>query len=245
MNFTYSAYVSFIELLHNMGYKILSYDNFQGENYCVILRHDVDNSLLSAYKLAQVERKLGVKSTYFLLLTSDFYNVFSLNGMRMIDGILSCGHEIGLHFDEARYPDSLGRIDAVKDRIMEEVGILSKAVGQQITKVSMHRPSKQIIKANLEIPGIVNTYSETFFLKFKYVSDSRHVWREPIEDIIRNRLYKRLQILVHPFWYNEEAADIKESVSKFINNANKERYQIMDENFTDLSEIMDKSEICQ
>lgn len=96
-----------------------------------------------------------------------------------------------------------------------------------------------MLHSNMEIPGIVNTYSTVFFREFKYLSDSRRVWREPVEDIIKSCLYNRLQILIHPFWYYEEEMDIQESVKRFIDNANMERYQALDGNISNLSEIID------
>lgn len=244
MDFTYSAYARLIKLLQETGYVVTSYEDYAKNKRCVILRHDVDNSLEKAVELARVEHQLGgIKSTYFLLLTSDFYNIFSLKGMRMVEGILSCGHDIGLHFDEVRYSESMGNVETIREKILMEADVLSKVVGKTVTKVSMHRPSKDILEANLVIPGMINTYSEKFFKEFKYLSDSRHRWREPVEEIISRKSYERLQILLHPFWYNEKEMDIKESISSFINGANLDRYDELNENFSNLSEILDRNEV--
>lgn len=243
LRFTYESYIELIELMQSKDYMITSYDNFKDYSKCIILRHDVDYSLQSAYQLAQIEQGIGIKSTYFLLLTSDFYNVFSLSSRKKIEGILECGHEIGLHFDETRYPKVLKNINNIKDYILEETNILSKSVGTMITKVSMHRPSKSILEANLKIPGIINTYSDTFCKEFKYISDSRRFWREPIEDIIGCELYNRIQILMHPFWYNRKEMNINESVKVFVNSANMERYKMMDKNISGLCDIMGQEEI--
>lgn len=239
MNFTYKAYVGILDLLKDMKYKIVSYDNYYHFDRCAVVRHDVDYRLQNALEIAQIEREIGgVTSTYFLLVTSDFYNVFSASSMNTIEGILECGHEVGLHFDEMRYPDLSGNEAALKDKIIAEAEALSKAVGKKVTKVSMHRPSKYMLASNMEIPGMINTYSTVFFREFKYLSDSRRVWREPVEDIIRKCLYNKLQILVHPFWYYEEELDIQETVKYFINHANAERYRTMEDNISNLEEIM-------
>lgn len=74
VEFTYSAYKNLIHLLQTGGYRVCSYHNWQDTARCVILRHDIDSSLGQAMALARVERELGVSSTYFVLLTSDFYN---------------------------------------------------------------------------------------------------------------------------------------------------------------------------
>ena len=72
VEFTYSAYKNLIHLLQTGGYRVCSYHNWQDTARCVILRHDIDSSLGQAMALARVERELGVSSTYFVLLTSDF-----------------------------------------------------------------------------------------------------------------------------------------------------------------------------
>ena len=99
------------------------------------------------------------------------------------------------------------------------------------------------LEADLQIPGMVNSYGQTFFHDFKYLSDSRHRWREPVEDIIRGGEYDRLHILTHAFWYHEEDQDITESVGDFIRSANAERYAQMLENITDLPLIIERKDI--
>lgn len=154
MNFTYRAYVEIIHLLEDMKYEIASYDNYLDYDKCAILRHDVDYMMQNAYKLGQIEYDRGVKSTYFLLITSDFYNVFSLSSMKIIESIMACGHEIGLHFDESRYPDLEGNGNAIKDKILQEADVLSKAIGKKIT-YSSHYFSNYNWKRVVKLP--VNT----------------------------------------------------------------------------------------
>lgn len=47
---------------------------------CVILRHDIDNSFSQAVKLTELEVEEGVRSTWFVLPRTDFYNAFSKAG---------------------------------------------------------------------------------------------------------------------------------------------------------------------
>lgn len=243
MQFSYSSYINLMQLLQEMGYRIVSYDNFSNYDKCAIIRHDVDFRLQDAVELAKIEKRSNIESTYFLLLTSDFYNVFSLNSKRAIDEIVQCGHDIGLHFDEARYLGKTAYLNYIKDKILEEADVLSRAVGMPVTKVSMHRPSKKIIDSNLEVAGMVNTYNHMFFTEFKYFSDSRHLWREPIEDIIKSKQYDKFQILIHPFWYGNKEIGIEEAVQSFINSANIERYQFMNQNISDLQDIVKVDQI--
>ncbi len=243
MKFTYDGYGNLLRKIRGKGYQIADYKNWQESDRCVILRHDIDNDIGKAVKLSKIERLRGVSSTYFVLLTSDSYNVFSKKSNDGLKQILANGHTIGLHFDEVRYPELSGDIEAVKEKIVEETEILSGVIGSKVDIVSMHRPSRLVLDADLDIPGIINSYGRTFFKEFKYLSDSRHRWRESVEKIIESEEYKRLHILTHAFWYNETEQDIHKSVSDFVNNGNSQRYQAMVENITDLASIMAEDEV--
>lgn len=242
MNFTYESYRNFIALLRDHKYEIASYKNWDLSNRCAILRHDIDNDIEMALKLAKVEKELGVKSTYFVLVTSDFYNVFSAKSERILGDILECGHDIGLHFDEVRYPEFL-TLEDIREKILEEAKLLSFAIGKPIETVSMHRPSKRILEADLKIPGMINSYGKTYFNNFKYVSDSRRRWREPVDEIVISGRYSRLHILTHAIWYNDVEMDIHGSICKFVNAGNMQRYRSEEENITNLQAIMAESEV--
>ena len=236
MQFTYHAYQALVFLLLEHGYAVKNYHTWQEADRCVILRHDIDNSLEKAVELAYLEQKLGVTSTYFVLLTSDFYNPAAKGSLEKLWVIQSMGHELGLHFDEKAYPK--GAPEETVARILRERDILSSILETSVTTVSMHRPSKATLNADLEIPGMINSYGQTFFHDFKYLSDSRHRWREPILDIVRSGAHERLHILTHAFWYHEQEESIQETVHAFIQKANQERYQEMSENITDLQDIL-------
>lgn len=244
MEFTYTAYRALLDLLRQGGYAFTNYHDYQTHPRCVILRHDIDNSLSQALRLAEIEAEEGVKSTWFVLLRTDFYNPASAASQKTLRRIRELGHEIGLHFDEMAY-DGKGGIgfyasSSTEELIVCEAGILADICGCPITTVSMHHPSKATLEEDLKIPDMVNSYGQTFFHDFKYLSDSRRRWREPVEDIIRGGEYDRLHILTHAFWYHEREQDITESVGAFIRSANAERYEQMMENITDLPSILPK-----
>ena len=176
MQFTYEAYSRLIGLLKEKGYEIADYHNYRDFSKVAILRHDVDMSLEKAAKMAGLEEKMQVRATYYVLLCSDFYNVYSRKSQELIGKILKCGHEIGLHFDEERYDDK----KRMPEWIDREITILEEFTGVTIKSVSMHRPSKETLAADYKIRGgnIVNSYGSEFFRDFKYVSDSRRDWRE-------------------------------------------------------------------
>lgn len=242
MLFTYDSYSSLLCLLKRNDYTFSTYRDWIDNGKSVIMRHDIDNDIKKALKLAEIEKKNGVKSTYFVLLTSDFYNAFSSSSADLIKAIMCCGHDVGLHFDEMRYPDLKTPVDIAK-KIIEEAGTLSLITERKVDVVSMHRPSKMMLESDLHIPGIINTYGTVFFNQFKYLSDSRRCWREPVEEIVSSGRYDRLHILTHAIWYNDCDMNIHDSVCRFINSGNAQRYEIMKSNITNLQNIMNESEI--
>lgn len=247
MEFTYTAYRALLDLLRQGGYAFTDYHAYQTRSRCVILRHDIDNSLSQAQRLAELEAEEGVKSTWFVLLRTDFYNPASAASQKTLRRIRELGHEIGLHYDEMAYAGESGigtyASSSTEELILREAGILADICGCPITTVSMHRPSKETLEADLKIPGMVNSYGQTFFHEFKYLSDSRRRWREPVDEIIRGGEYDRLHILTHAFWYHERERDITESVGAFVRAANAERYERMMENITDLPSILPKEKL--
>lgn len=237
--FTYEGYKELVGTLKVAGYRFTNYQDYGQYPRCVILRHDIDNNIGKAVKLAELEAELGVRSTYFVLMTSDFYNPASKNSLEGLQHIQQLGHEIGLHFDEMAY----NHLEDVPSAIQREARILTDIIGLPITTVSMHRPSPKTLEADYSIPGIINSYGKVFFKDFKYLSDSRRRWREPVLDIIRSRQYDRLHILTHAIWYNEKEEDIHDSIKKFVCSANQERYCQEKENIKDIESILDISEI--
>lgn len=61
------------------------------------LRHDVDRDITRAIKMANLEEEMGIKSTYFMLHTAEYFRDDQFFGMcRDISGM---GHEIGIHLN--------------------------------------------------------------------------------------------------------------------------------------------------
>jgi hypothetical protein len=188
--------------------------------------------------MAEFEMKVcNVRSTYFVLITSNFYNVFSKDSKEMLAQIKEMGHDIGLHFDELSYPENCDIVECID----KEVGILEQTLGECVKSVSMHRPSKKTLDSNI-VPknGVVNSYSTEFFKKFKYVSDSRRNWREDVEGIVESNQYDRLHILTHPFWYYTNEITLEETLTNWIKKADVERYDNLSQNFTDLDKVIDR-----
>lgn len=241
MEFSYEAYGRMIELLRTSGYQICPYqESYQADKVCV-LRHDVDNSLNKALEFAEYEKELGVCSTYFVLVRSDFYNPFSKKSAEMIHKIQALGHDIGLHFDE-KYLEGQEQKD-ISAAIAAEAECMGKLLNIAVNSVSMHRPSQEALQADYRIPGLVNSYSQIFFREFKYVSDSRRNWREDVCEIIRSGEFPQLHILTHPIWYSRRERSVRETLLDFVCRADEERYQALTGEFTLLEEFITEEDI--
>ena len=243
MEFTYKGYKALVKLAISCGYQLCNYFDYVEKEYPFILRHDIDMSLNKALDLARVENEIGVKSTFFVLLSSGFYNALNSKSIAIMHTIHNLGHTIGLHFDEKNYISDVGNPEASKLHIKQEAEILSDLVGTQINVYSYHRPSKEVLDANLDIPGLVNCYGDLFFKKFKYLSDSRRRWREPVFDIVESKKFPRIQLLTHAFWYNEVSISMGDALKSFVYSAADERYYCLGDNFSDLDDEL-RRETC-
>lgn len=241
MEFTYESYISLIKLLKEKGYIFTNYRNYKSVNKPVIFRHDIDNSLEKALEIAKIESQNDVKSIFFVLLSTDFYNVFSKRSNVILEEIINYGHEIGLHFDEKRY--MINSKEELEEHINYEKNVLGGVLNTYVNTVSMHRPSKLILENDIQFDSVINSYSKEFLHEFKYLSDSRMHWREDVFGIIDSQEYEKLHILTHPFWYGENPGDIKERVSTYIKGASKDRYYQMKDNIRDMGEIVAEDEV--
>lgn len=240
MEFTYKAYRYLVNLTINNGYKISDYDSVDKYNKSIIFRHDVDFCPRKALKIAKIEHEIGIRSTFFVFVSTGFYNIFSIESNEIFEKILNMGHQIGLHYDEQKYLTT--SIDQIKEHIYSEAEILSRALSTQIKVVSMHRPSKLTLESSIELDGLINSYGKKYFGEIKYVSDSRMNWRENPIELIKNHEYNKIQILTHPFWYSEEVESIQNKFKKFLNEAVVSKYDLLNNNFRDLGEYIERRE---
>lgn len=241
MKFTYQAYRELLELLREHGYVFSSYHDYIQADRTVILRHDIDMDIPKAVQMAEIEQEMGVSSTYFVLVTSNFYNIFSQENQKMLRRLQEMGHEVGLHFDEAKYDEETDLVRAME----QEAALLSQCMGQPVRSLSMHRPSGKTLEADYLVQGghIVNSYGTEFFRNHKYVSDSRRNWREDVLAIVRSGEFDRLHILTHAFWYDETERSARDVLKDFCESRTGCCYQWLQDNMRDLEEILRRTEL--
>ncbi|MEN8220524.1 MAG: hypothetical protein ABFS56_30080 [Pseudomonadota bacterium] len=164
----------------------------------LILRHDVDLSWDMAYQMSRVEKELGVVSTYYVLLTSPYYNPLTKEIREQAEQMLGEGFEIGLHFDPEAY--DCGDEQYLIERLENEVNILESVYGFKIRSYSMHNPSKhgKFIKIN----GLIDAYRADIFNDESYISDSCFSFRGKKPEVMIEKSKQRLVcFLTHPVQY--------------------------------------------
>jgi hypothetical protein len=169
--------------------KISKYNN-------IILRHDVDYHIDYALRIAQLEKNLKIKSTYFFLLRSDFYNLISQESVIKINIIKKLGHEISIHFDTKIYNRK------IKENFFKEKSYFENVFNTRVKVISFHRPQKKYLYSQKNFFGISHSYQKKYISDIKYVSDSKNnfLHGNPLSSS-EFKKNKSMQILIHPIWW--------------------------------------------
>src|SRR5437879_1276924 len=127
--FIFDGYRRLIDGLKSAGYRFLTFPKAQAalndNTPFALLRHDIDMELEAALKLAEIEAEAGVQATYFFLVRTETYNLFSSAGIATISNILKMGHHLGLHFDCASY-DAESSVENLRAACGREAALLEQ-----------------------------------------------------------------------------------------------------------------------
>jgi len=204
-NYSMEGYEGLLQMLNSRGFKASTFLDSSEKELKVFLRHDVDADLEAAVAMAELECNLGIRSTYFLMLTSPLYNLLNNEFARLGRRLVSLGHAVGLHYDE-NYNSSIrmNSSDTSLD-IQAQAALIGKLLACEIKAVSFHQPSSNVLKSPPETHPLANAYDFLGKADSAYVSDSNR--REGfMEDILSFTMegpkrVKSLQILIHPMWW--------------------------------------------
>lgn len=182
----------------------------QSKETSCLLRHDIDVDLGAALRMAQIEHELGIKSTYFLMTRSPVYNLMSRSGNSFAREIIKLGHHIGLHYDQGYYP---GEHMPEASWITWESELLERLLNVEVKVVSFHQPSPTVLEGKVDTGSRLNTYTHPRKSGFHYISDSNRVWaKEHPTTVFEQKLYPKLQLLIHPMWWVYGQYDTTEGV---------------------------------
>jgi hypothetical protein len=168
-------------------------------------RHDIDLSPQRALALARIESEQSVPATYFVLLSSQFYNALEPKIVGLLKEIVALGHDIGLHYD-ASLP--LGDTAAHVERLSFERNVLSTIVEHPVRSFSLHNPtvSPDVNLDGASYAGLFNASAPALRQQFEYCSDSNGVWRfRSLHDVVADPSVRRLYALTHPEWWTPQS----------------------------------------
>lgn len=243
--FSFNDYRKIIQIIKDTG-RVTDYKAALHADKFAIMRHDVEYSVERAYELARVESSMDFTSTYFFQWTNNSYNILSRKNKDLIKDIHERGHNIGLHFALNGMTD----MEQIRAQILKEIRILNELFGFTIDTFSIHRPSKDVLRENIKLPGIINAYQDEFFtfgenvteqseVEVKYLSDANHIWRYGYPDEKNILSYDKVQILTHPFAWCKEGYDNFDNYKALVNEKYVELIDSIDRECKDFGEYRD------
>lgn len=176
----------------------------------IYLRHDIDLCLESAYHMALLEKELGIASTYYVMATSNTYNILTKRNRSIIEDMAKMGHEIGLHFDHSVYADASKKMN---NKLLAESDILYSIIQSPVRSYSSHNPSMSgIFEHN---SSLVNAYDPKIFSVENYLSDSRMKLKQEPISFVKERIGNNIQLLFHPIHFSGNGTYIDVLSKKF------------------------------
>lgn len=190
-----SDYRGFLTHFLDEGYRFVQFHEQKAEHGEIILRHDIDFDCDLALEAAQTENELGIRSTFFFLLGSDSYNLFSKPNREAVLAIKDLGHTITVHFDPTIYQDFHQGFSLERQSFEHFFDV-------KIDIISLHRPNKFFLDFDEPIDGVEHSYMKKFFKDIKYFADSKGLWRygHPFNSK-EFEAKQSLHVLTHPVWW--------------------------------------------
>ena len=97
-DFTLEAYAALLDKAA-ARYRFVQFGDGSTGDGRALWRHDIDFSPHRALAMAELEAARGLCTTYFLQLTSSFYNVLEPDNIVRLHQIADLGHTLGIHFE--------------------------------------------------------------------------------------------------------------------------------------------------
>ncbi len=200
-----------------LKYRFATFADFDGEGCVALWRHDIDFSPHRALALARMEADAGVISTYFVQLSSRFYNVFEPEIAEIIREIGRLGHDIGLHFET----ETAGRSRETdhERRLTSQAGTLQYLAEKPVTAFSLHNPTTMVGISfdELQHGGLFNASHPKLREEFSYCSDSNGIWRfRSLDAMVADPEITRLYALTHPEWWQAEPMSPRQRLQRCI-----------------------------
>jgi hypothetical protein len=195
--FSLELYAHTLETAKNLGYEFPTVSDLKhgahSRGRFLLLRHDIDVSPRYALAMAQLEHRMGIRSSYYVLLHSLYYNAAAPPHWDALREIVSLGFEVGLHY-ETDFFENRG-LDPLEG-VLHDVAALENILQTKIVSVSQHRPASSTFLQKLN-EHYVDAYNHDLMHNVRYISDSGFKWRgETLLDLLGKE--DRIHALLHP-----------------------------------------------
>jgi len=209
-DFTEKNYRKLLELA-KQNFKFRFFTSMPLQQHDLLLRHDVDFSPQRAKALAKIESDLQVGSTYFFRLRGADYSILDIENQKIIFEISSLGHDIGLHFESE---DSFNSEEELINQLSTDKNLFELITGKILKVFSFHNPNSMMLSMrNSKYSEMLNAYSDIYFDKNKYVSDSNGYWRfRSLKTVLDDPGTEKLQVLIHTEWWTPEPLSPRERI---------------------------------
>lgn len=210
LGFSFRDYASVLADYRGAGYAVTGFESYLADpqDLHLVLRHDLDNSIEQALRIARIDAAQGCSSSFFVRVHARGYNIMSLPSLEAIREMDDLGHDVGLHL-EGGIGEVVGGDNT--DWADRQRQVFEAAVGRPLRGFSLHEPARM---GGLEFADALldrwsdsvtyHAYEDRFTTpSMKYLSDSSGNWREGHFGLWIGR-EPRLQVLTHPFWWFEK-----------------------------------------
>jgi hypothetical protein len=205
IDFSHASYLELIAYLREKEYFVGSFREFPDSGPAVILRHDIDFSIVKSLEMARLDTEAGVHSSFFVLMTAPIYNALAQENIASLKSIVKLGHEIGLHYDCSLFDDMTQEQMGIRVKHMAQM--LGEVLDVEISSVAQHKPSAAKIRPHF--PEFRDAYSSAYFKDIAYLSDSRMVFGTGDVYAFFDK-NPRSQLLIHPVWWNKRPLSRRE-----------------------------------
>lgn len=205
--FSLADYADTLSAYLDDGYAVTSFGEYLDDPQPkhLVLRHDIDNSIEQALRVARVDAEAGCTSSFFLRVHARGYNLMSLPSLLIIREMEELGHEVQLHL-EGGLCSVLGSDNF--EWAERQRAVFEAAVGRPLGGLSLHEPARlggidfatELLKRWSDTVRY-HSYEPRFMMpSMKYLSDSSGNWREGHFAMWVGK-EPLMQVLTHPFWW--------------------------------------------
>jgi hypothetical protein len=177
-DFTLKAYKKLLDQIVRSRYTVVTFEEYcqnrRKNEKVIILRHDVDKKPLRSLRIAVIENKLGIKSTYYFRVQK---NKLPSATIRQIAKL---GNEIGYHYNDLN--DAAGAVDSALASFQKNLEKLREVA--PVKTACMHGSpmsrfdNRDMWKARIyrEFGIIGEPYLDIDFDKVMYLTDTGRRW---------------------------------------------------------------------